>query len=233
MLALEKEKEALKIILRQRQYRWNPLFWNSFAFAVAFHGVGALLFHIHPLFVSDGHFLPPLQVEIVANEEEGKEVAGMPNEEEESSLIALLPRLSKPTLSSITLSPAPIDVESSTTALSPYDHPFKAMEGHWETVCHKECQNSKEPTTALLITGELADRPLINSGLAGIQGHCGSSLYEVRVEGKTGRVFWYLSQQERQDPKFQAIAESVIKQLRFSADPSVAIARGFIEISHD
>jgi hypothetical protein len=89
----------------------------------------------------------------------------------------------------------------------------------------------------MIISGILADQKLLFNGLEDKPIHPFSKrndeqrlVYAIKVEGKTGKVFWYEALQSAQETQINAFAESVLRSMIFELNPKVVAMNGEVEL---
>jgi hypothetical protein len=224
MLKLEKRSQlsGLAIRLRERERFFEARFLQALAIALMLHCGALLLFHVtpftfsstfvfSPVQVQSDHPLPSLSVFATPDIDENEELHPPPP-----------PRI--PTLDWITL-PYESTLSPSLT-IDP--HAFQFMEERlWPTWHSPLSLKLEEPPIQLIISGDLAELPLVASDpllddRQSISFHSSPSYvtYQVQLDEKTGEIFWYERMESSRVATLDHLTENILLNLRFSPSES-------------
>lgn len=235
MLKLEKvsREGTISVIVRDKEHLFTRPFALAFGIALIIHLSLILIFHIAPfkIGITDTVF-PPTSVE--ADTMILKE-----------SAIALI----EPVIQ--TIKGLPIPPSSSPTTTEPYfskEHPIEYRKEETSTVSafnllEKEIYQpvfhsidiQQKPPLEILISGALADQPLLSSSFKDkiipllITSTDLRITYSVMVEGRTGKIFWFEPKQVAHIASLDHFSEMILRDMKFVPDAKNLILSGEIE----
>jgi len=227
MLKLEKIAKSLEvsITLSKRERLFNRAFLQALAIAVGLHLLAGMFFQVRPFMIMGSQIVfPPVIVDAdVAPSSEAGITVQMENEEATPRLIRE-PKGSKLALPAIPLTKgyfAHTTVQAKETS-----DPFAALEERFfiEPVTHKE----KPQPARVLVSGPLAQADFVPPPLAAIKTPS-RNVYAVRVDAKTGTIFWYESLYSEGRESDQR-SEEILKSLKFHMPDDALVVAGEVEI---
>lgn len=244
MLKLEKSRKTGEIYVRIRTQErfFNRTFCQALGLALVLHLLGIAIFHIRPFMVDSQFIFSPIQVQTELNTHQEEPDTYILAFVEENRLLTIpsiaFPR-TKPVLPEIpkqifTQEFGVYEDESLTSLATIYE---------WEQptiplkLQHIPIMLTYYPVH-LQIVEDLADIPLVRSDLPPQKTHLSSdgplketrTIYQVRVEGKTGEIVWAQKLESAEEPRLDLWAEKILKSLLFSPMPSLTEITGKIEI---
>lgn len=219
MLRLERlRNKEINVTVRERGYRINPTLMQAFLIACGLHLSAITLFQVQHYFSKEERILPFTNVET-----DGIFPAALTYTDEEGrpQRYIFKPSISNPTI------PALPTTTLEKEAVYPHEssllqNPFLSIEENWDYLkIHTVPATSTEPLE-IDISGPLADITLLNGQLVTAEaseailpvGHY-RTVYQVQVEGKTGKIFWYEVKELAEEQSLQPIAEKILQRLRF------------------
>lgn len=232
MLRLEKNGGSynVSVRLRQKEPSLNRAFLTALAFALSIHLLAFFLFHIKLFQISPSTIFPPVQLLM----EQHTSTSAISTEEEAlpSNIIAPPPSLI-PTYPSL---------------------PFITSYEGWSTLTYPTAENSIEPLALyheaipfestyyplkMQISGDLSDMKLIDNDHPELlepqikrEPLTATVIdYEVRLDAKTGRLFWYELKSAILNRKATELAEKVLLGLQFERDPQQLFLSGEIRFT--
>lgn len=251
MLKLEKNSRNhdVSVSFRSRDSRFNRTFLTAFGIALALHVIAGTLFQIRPFLLGSSEvILPPVAASAdltdPAEENENIAIASVDKNDHLPRLITE-PRYSKPAAPDIAAASINRHMEyvmkKETSANA---NPFAAIEQdlHSPDLDYIEGILQFTPVT-VRVSGQLADKSIEGKSIddelvdmtkpvpchATSVNHV-STLYDVRVEDRTGRIFWFEPKQPVEDPAHKQAAENILQRLRFQTDNRTFVTSGEIEI---
>ena len=225
----------IHVLVRDKEYLFNKPFIMALGIALAIHLGLFTLFHVAPFTIGlNETVFTPTRVE-----------ADTPSSE---SAIADV----EPTIQNIRGLPN-IPVSNPTPALpaklfiarpmeyTKADHFMRRTFSKIEQVIYEPEFNplirSPKKPVEMIISGIIADQKLLFNGLEdkpipplSKRNDEQRLIYAVKVEGKTGKVFWYEALKPAQETQINAFAESVLRSMRFELNPKVVAMNGEIEL---
>ncbi|MFQ5728922.1 MAG: hypothetical protein ACE5GN_00990 [Waddliaceae bacterium] len=242
MLRLEKKSKnrPVSVCLRVGGRLFTPTFLRALALAIGLHLSGFVIFQVSPFKI--GHLettFPPIQVNIdIGAPLDGTVLARLEGEGTTSVAMAE----PKPSTPSIPLVP---ELTMQRDLAYPkeqatHKYPFQQMEAGLSYINLLDL-SPPSPKSAdridIQVYGDLAHKEILKTGwddkdvLANYtKGSC-LATYDVKVEDRTGKVFWYEQQQGPDKKKRNALAENILNRLQFAKDPSGCISLGRVEIT--
>lgn len=252
MLRLEREKKQRVIIrLRRKRYKFDTRFWRAVLYSTGFH---LFIFGFIRIQFSQAHDGPapllPVEVAIDYEEEDlSSEVVAIRHEESEKLLLAM---------SAIEDSPQPladpelmdeinhilIDLHSSDEANTTS---FPSNQGLRELPPPSRLNLSERLyPIRFQISGSLKNKHIISDGshlfrkstssetnaLLRLKTTSRSIMYQIEIDGKTGKVIEWKRKRELIDKKLQAFADRLLDEITFEASSS-DVKRGSIRIIFD
>lgn len=242
MLKLEKARHSdVNITMRNKQRCFNRTLITALAIACGLHLFGAIIFHIHPFISFGDKILSPTIVEAEMNnslDDDDWSVLAYLDTKHKSSRYQFAPTPSEPKLPSISIS-APSRQTEYIKETSLLINPFLSIEEDWDYLIAKEPPASNSPPISVHVSGPLADIPLITDGTTEISPTEQTNLlkqplrcvFEVQVEGKTGRIFWFTAKQSLSEQSICSTAETLLHHMRFQPSSHSVISTGEVEIT--
>lgn len=234
MLKLEKTRRSEIIVkIRDQQNFLNKPFFYALGIAIALHILPALLFYISPFIITGEIILPPVFVETDLNfsmENDHSAVAYL-EQERGPPKYSLEPSLSEPKISMISSMTSDQIDDSSEKRFT--ENPFIIIEENWEEILGGNCIKTPPPPIRCQISGKLSEQQILDDGLnkvpfVRLEGDYIVS-YDVRVEGKSGKIFWYALKQSSLPPMVKNTAETILKEMLFKPNPEIFVQDGIIE----
>lgn len=237
MLKIENVSRHYDVALEVKQSKiFNSLFLKAFLFACLLHLTAALIFHIGPfLIVSKGNLLPAfVDIEFAANE---KNVLAQIEPDKKKMRFSSPPKITQPNLPPLSTPMMMHDLE----ALQEFkllNHPFLKLENELqaENFFAKQNQKPKVPLTLQMsVTGPLSkiepeslQALTKNESLLSLLKPLGSlhAVYSVRVENKTGRIFFLESISDKEPHELSKF----LKELTFKPQDTGFVTTGEITL---
>jgi hypothetical protein len=114
-------------------------------------------------------------------------------------------------------------------------NPFIHIESEIYTPAFSSLEKQSLPPLSIVISGFLSELTMIDNGLNG-RTICPPSSYErqraifnVLVEGRTGRIFWYEPVQLTENAATDRFVETLLREMQFSAASGIFVTAGEIE----
>lgn len=228
MLRLEKGRQEIHVRLRDRPRHLDRAFLIALGIALTLHATAALLFYIKPFILSNDAVLSPIVVE-----------AELPQAEEGNITVALLEKSSRryalepiyATLQLPQLSSHPVKQQVEYHHPADLLNPFKNMETDWQKLLNGPIQQKTSPLT-IAVAGPLASRQRLDESERAFTtlSQTGTVLYTVRVDAKSGQIFWYAPQTLLRQPALERAAEQLLLAMRFAPDPESFVFNGEVAI---
>ncbi|NGX41812.1 MAG: hypothetical protein K940chlam7_00086 [Chlamydiae bacterium] len=245
MLKLEKKSDnrPVNVKMRMNSRICTPTFLRALAIAVGIHLMGYLIFHVKPFNVGSFETIfPPVQVNIdmqqmlnggvLANlEGEGQSTAAIL---EPKSSVPTIPLLSTPEMKRELAYPREKTVKR---------NPFQHMEENLDYLTLENLsppQPKKGRRIKVSAFGNLSNKEIVAEGWEGkklFRRHAFEerntqylATYDVKVEDRTGKIFWHQQHEPLEKKKLNVLAEKVLENLLFDRDPNGFISEGQIEI---
>lgn len=245
MLKLEKKSHhcPVNVSLRDSGRLLTPNFLRALALAIGVHLLWLVIFQVKPFRIRYAETVfPPTQVNVdFAQGQDGTALAQLEGESLTSQPF-LEPELSSPELPQMQQATLKRDLAYPKSTLFP-DDPFSLIEERINTYDLLSFSSSsssigKSPII-VKVSGELATRKLLNKewniqelltrysdGKKQIV-----AAYHVKVEEKTGKIFWHVLSEPLEKKKLGEIGETVLDQIQFQPNPQGFISSGTVEIA--
>jgi len=239
MLKLEKTRHCdIAVSLRNQRTRFNRPFFYAFGIALALHFIPALFFYIRPFISIGDAVLPPVFVEtdLTSSAENSHGVLAYLDQEGRPSRYSLEPPLSSPQMPETM--PASISHQAERPKSQNFtDNPFAGLEEDWDYLFASDHSTpAAQAPIRLRISGGLSEQILIDDGIhqkISIPMQCDGShivVYDIRVEGESGLVFWHMAKQSSPLSPLNRTAEAILCDMRFKPDPNIFVQDGVVEI---
>lgn len=238
MLRLERASKSgeVHVHLRTRERFFNPVFCTALGIAVILHLVGILFFHVKPFKIESQWVIPAVKVNseigvkvdegdayVLAQIEEGKLLT--PNSKAPPRSHSALPDLSEVYV----ILPRTLPEEAKEVAPSPP----KTLQLKSIPLDFSFTYDSFE----MAISGRLGERELLKqmgpdekmSSVASL--HRIRSRYLVRIDERTGTIFWSKRIESTKQFDLDQKAERILASLQFRRDPTAFDTEGEIEIT--
>lgn len=215
-MKLEKRKQNIYITLQGREKLWNRSLIMAFSIALLLHLAAFLLIHVTPI-VTGGKEIILSPIAVNAEIPVGADVLADLKSETPSRYpfepprpTPLLPELpcALPTLAGLQL----VEFQE-----PPY--PF-----HHVPTPDLDCKDTPR-ALSIAVSGPLARALMIQSELPELEGNFHEK-YAVRVDNRTGRVFWYQPESKAPNPPVEALLDA----LCFITAGDAPFTTGYIEI---
>ena len=225
MLKLERTSNPSGLILRLREKEtfWEPRLVKALLFAFALHLGVFLLFHVSPFKLASTFTFSPVQVQ---SEQSLQGISALVSSgtydlEDELPLPPFYFR--PPPLDWISFSTKPSITPS---ALLNPDALRHIEERTWPIWHEPLSLNLEEPLVRLAISGDLAERHLIDTDpllskmqpITSLPAAYAHVTYEVQMDERTGKLFWYERTQSSGDSAIDRLTEKILLNIHF--DPS-------------
>lgn len=232
MLKLEKKHhQDIYIGIQKRQSLFTSSFYYAFAIAFGLHLVALGFFHVQSLFFSDERILPFTQVDAdISNIQNSDSELTTYIEEARQQLYALAPHASDPLFPTIAKSHPLRHIEPSKKAAD-HMNPFAMIEEPQHLFTPPE--NSGLSPISIHVSGPLSEVSFQNGHAFSNKNNIlqtDKAIYDVRVERKSGKIFWFMAKQLPQNPQHNRIAESILKEIEFQQESEWVIGEGEITI---
>jgi hypothetical protein len=244
MLKLEKIAKALEISisLRKKEPLFNKAFLHALAIALGLHFAAGLLFNVRFVKIMDNQrTLSPVLVESDASLQTDYNVVAVTDTED----VFFSRRMSAPVESQPQfLSPSYQEIPNQNT----YTHPPCKWDSDsfWavETCLHDPffpslsfAKSTDKPIT-VLVSGGLDPEHLMTDGsdqidpsaLAILPNQYYKNSYEIRIDNKTGRVFWYEAKAIGSNKELNKLGERILNEIAFKPKNEGFVTLGMAEI---
>ncbi|CAF24273.1 hypothetical protein [Candidatus Protochlamydia amoebophila] len=226
MLKLEKCAKSchITISLRHRDTFFSPLLIKALVFALSIHFVAILLFHIKPFKITSTFLYPPIQVEAEPSFEISSPFLLL---QEDESIQYLTPPTPIDNLSYF----FPVSHFQNQTQLQLID--FASIEEKYWPI-YSPPLTIEKPAITLYVSGDLSAYPLLNS-----DPRLESKIllnnpakdpyyinYKVKLDGKTGVIFWYERVQSSGVVEKDFLTEQILLNTKFKS-----ISTTFVPVS--
>lgn len=239
MLKLERKSRdgQVSVQFRDKEFIFNRTLWFALACALAYHFLFFVVFNVTPFKISVLTVFPLISVESDTLPKESAAIAS-----DATAITSLhgipFPKASTPPLPAhpqfLGMIPSEYIKESNVK-----DSPFYFVEAgaHLPEIAIPQ-RKAKNPVE-VLVSGLLADKFVGNGDidkqmLAALSRMPSPQdmrvVYNVRVEGKSGKVFWFEAKELTNNASIDALAESIVRNLAFAADASAFETDGEIEL---
>lgn len=247
MLKIEKasNKKDIQVRIRKKEPLFSRFFLYAFSIAFFIHFLAIVLFHVSPFAIINEKILPPSVVEIDTGPSYEKEniLVGQLDNDRGLSYLMWAPPSSTPQIPALPSGLLTRQLEYIKED-SLYDPVFSKMEREIEESYFIASQkqetfvpiklnfsgalSSKESLSFTL--GKDNDRYLDPQAVSSDLTFCKLE-YMVQVENKTGKIFWYQEMlPEEGEDKYKAIAEKILREIKFIPDNKGFVTKGEIEI---
>lgn len=237
MLKLTKghNRSEITVCLRSKEQLFNSLFCKALGIAFAIHFLGWLLFHIHSSKADSSFIFPTVQVQTFLHSP-FEELSLHAKSSEYEHLNRFLTPPSKPFFS---LSPYSPQLEK-----EPLDYAFNDIENTSFQILEEAAYSFKHAPALPVsykplkvhLTGQLEAYSLtegkhLKIPFEELEEHLLEPVliaYEVKIDSRSGRIFWY---QLKQTSSFKALnqqTEEILKSLEFEPAPSFIQVEGEI-----
>ena len=232
MLKIEKinRHHDYAIELRKREGFFNPTLLMALMVAGFLHGAALLIFHIGPFKLVNSGFLPPAFVETDIVEKEPNVLAKIEGDSKLSrypfapkTLSLMLPSMPKLTI---------MRHLESMEEVNFLDNPFLKIERDLqnEIFFTSEIKRTVQTPVQIILTGQLAGRNYkISEDLSALKSKPSfHAIYAVKVENKTGRIFF--AESKDSSLQYANVVEQILKEIRFEKELIGFQTSGDIEI---
>lgn len=224
----------ISVIVRDKEFLFTQPFAFAFIIAVALHLGLILLFHIAPIKIglSQTNF-PPVRVEADTFLKESviaevtpsiQTLRGLPSRPSSHPTLLQEPNF-------LVVRPMEYSQVEGTTTLA-----FRQIEKQLYEPEFNPLIFPSKPPLEMIISGVLAEHPLLSTGLNQKNIINGSHLkrelqlvYSVMVEGRTGKIFWFESKQSDNHFTSNQFAEKILNDMRFALNQTTIALSGEIE----
>lgn len=219
MLKLEKTSQwaGLAIRMRERESFFEPRVIKALAIALALHAIPLTLFHATPFIFSSTYLFPPINVQMELPLQ-GVSVTASPYIEEEEMLlppIAVIPAINWSILPPESALAPTLNLETDS-----FQQLEKRIWPEWQEALPMAV--AEEPKIKVSVSGELANHKIISSDLLLLEKVKISSTakqehvsYEVRLDQKTGELFWYELIESGGSDAVKLLTEKLLLNFRF------------------
>jgi hypothetical protein len=233
MLKLEKNRHQIAVTIRKFPGRFGDTFLKALAIAFALHLAAFLLFQVHRLLHVQSTILPFTLVETDLSSSENESGQGLQISPAtiRAQKYTYRPTVSFPSIPQWEFHLLEDEVDWIKEEKNSY---VLEMEEPWI-----DQQETLYPPFVFHITGPLGEIPLvteieelntfIQQSKMPFRQNVESVIYTVRMEHKTGRIFWFKLRQGAQTAQVNALAEMLLKMLRFQTLSSGFVSSGEVE----
>lgn len=224
-------KRPIAIRVKRRNRFATPLFLRSLAIALTVHLAGFLLFTIKPFTISHIQTIfPPVQVNI--DYVSAAQGAFAELDRDHSHAIAE-PKYTEalfPLMPSIAFAH-----KKAYPTTRPTNSSFMQLQETFEVINLSPHPQYPEAPIIVKATGGLIPLPFEENlaRLDLLQGKVPKqylAIYDVKVEDRTGKIFWHQKKQSIEKTKMAILAEKLLEKLTFAQNPSGFISTGQVEI---
>lgn len=237
MLKIEKINRASDIVIefRKRDIFFNEALLKALSIAFILHSTAFLIFHIGPFKLVNNGILPPSIVEIDVIDTDFQVTANI-QDKRKLSRIPFAPKVSLPTIPSISKLGL-IDYIDTIENFESKDNLFLKLETDLKNDLFflSDELRPKAVTTQILLSGNLSNRKfedpttLIEKQFKDIAlTNPLRVIYNVKVENKTGRIFFAELEMPLSHPYVSPVGE-ILKEFRFEQISSGFMTSGQIE----
>lgn len=232
MLKIEKINRHHDYVLelRKREQFFNRTLLIALMVACFLHGGALLIFHIGPFKLVHNGFLPPALVETDIIEEEQNVVVKIEGDSK-LSRYPFAPKtlsLKLPSMPKLTMMRHLENVED----VNFLDNPFLKIERDLqnEIFFTSEMPKKTKGKVQITVTGQLADKNYkISEDLSALKSKSSfHAVYAVRVENKTGRIFF--AEPKETSAQNANVIDQILKEIRFEKELGGFQTSGDIEI---
>lgn len=240
LLRLEKDKQqkSVNIRLRDRERRLTPTFLTAFAIACTMHLFGVVLFQVAPFKVAYATGpIPPAEVSVDFSSFQKMGVSAEVPIMDATEMFALKPPIHAPTLrKSIPLfeSQVPLPSPAGNTTCSSVLGCVQASPIPLKLFCPKEPLHDSK---VKMVFSENLSHRLYQTDVKRYESFPEETplsryfgRYQVKVEGRTGRIFWFQPTVPFERRRAQKVAENLLKRVRFVPSSRDGIVSGEVEL---
>lgn len=248
MLKLEKIAKTLEIsiTLRQRESLFNKTFIQALMIAIGLHLFAGILFNVRFIKIAGSQtVIPPAFVEADLTAPSDNSIVAIAEEEENHPKHFIEAKGSKPQLPAIPLSEHAQQTVQLQKACCWKKNPFIEIEAYANPapIPLPKAPNTPGQPIQVYVSGGLNAASLMQEGWESIdpatlktqatQNYC--VIFAVRIDGQTGSVFWYEFKTDRAHKELDALAEQILKNMRFDKSEDSFATLGEVEIvfKHD
>ena len=241
MLKLERKSRdgQVKVLVRDREYPINRTLAIAFAAALGFHLLFFILFQISPFRIAGINTLfPPVHVEADVVTKEIVSIAML------EQFPLSIPGIAFPTASHPAKQERPeyLAVRPSVYIKETHhsNNAFSALESEiYQPEIALPKRTSKRPVE-LFISGLLAEKKLVSPPIDAIKlptlpnradAHL-HVVYDLVVEGSSGRVIWFEPKHQTNIPALDVLAGNIVENLEFAPDPRTFTTTGSVELHY-
>jgi len=234
MLKIEKinRHHEYSIELRKREGFFNRTFLIALLFAFFLHASAILIFHIGPFKILNNTFIPPAFVETDMLETDQHVIAKIDGERK-LLRFPFAPRTSSPELPPMPKLTMMRHLEN-IQEVNFLDNPFLKAERDLqnEIFFASDAAKKDKPPFQIILTGQLEGKKyeLLDSFKALKPSKSYHAIYSVKVENKTGRIFFIEPKHQLSSDQYINVIEKLIRDMRFEKDTHGFQVSGDIEI---
>lgn len=239
MLHIETAKnQEIHLGIRKKNHLFSKSFAYALAIALGLHLAAALIFHIHSFFINDQVFAPvSVSADINSKLFEGDDAAIANLDEKEKDRFRIKPNFTFPQIPELTSKPVRLSKESSKHNDSLIS--FTEYEDDWHSLFLEKEKIRDLQEIKICISGNLGGVALVENGLNSLQNEVWKTLltippyqtsFEVRVDGKTGRIFWQMVKGQIENLLVQQASEEILENMQFQTNGLPFVTSGEIEI---
>lgn len=230
MLHLEKNRQGISVNIRDRQCLINRTFVFALSLALGLHLSAALLFNVQHFISFGDAVLPPTIVEADPGYDEiDSSILAYLDRMNTQSRYSLEPKSSNLMIPSLSMETPARQMEH-IKELSVIDNPFLIIEEDWQHLITIETPSI--PSLQVNVSGTLAGK-LLDDGSHTMLSYSDKPyrmVYDVRVEAKTGEIFWYVPIHPIESLQIQKVATTLLDHMRFETDSLAFVYAGEVEI---
>lgn len=235
MLKVERgKKNQVLVKIKKKENFFNSLLGFSFLLAFIFHAVFLIFFSIVSFDIENHPFLPPVFVETDWIKFESTAYADV--EITERKLHRLTPFIKHPKMASFPYPELSLideqtqDENQQNKEVSSLDNPYFCYEKELQYEVFFKEQSEKKKSVVAMLRNDV-DRDFIESSLQPLLDGLENihAIYEIKVENKTGRIFWMEPKLAIDEKQHQKIKKA-LKEIRFEKKKIGFVESGEIEI---
>ena len=232
MLKIEKinRHHDYALELRERESFFNRTFLKALLVAFFLHGGALLIFHIGPFKLVNSGFLPPALVETDVAEGEQNVMAKIEGDSK-LSRYPFAPKtlsLKLPSMPKMSMMRHLESVEE----VNFLDNPFLKIERDLQNEIYftSEIKQKSLSTVQIVLTGQLSEKKYrISEELSAFKSKSSfHAIYSVKVENKTGRIFF--AESKETPGQYANVIDQILKEIRFEKEFIGFQTSGDIEI---
>jgi hypothetical protein len=239
MLRVEKNAQSKPVYLsvRENARMLTPTFIRALIFALALHLSALILFHVQPFRLKyNSPQYPPIQVNIELALPENAIFADLEQRKlhrfpipEPPLAPSVIPHYGIKMEDRVQAVPKNMKIRNTILPIETegdLSHLFVTLDPGKHAVCR---------TPVIQISGPLASLPIVADSLPAQSIHAKKhSLvrlqYSVKVDSRTGKIFWYAPNTQTDGKKIQKTAEDILERIQFNPAPSEFVTQGEIEL---